>query len=130
MTPAGLLILQLCGKKRAETGRKGEHNCKINEGADEGVVLVVHVGDDDVAAGAQDAGELLDDRLQVGQVGQGQRAQDEVDFFVCERQVVEVALAEVGGGDLRPGVGEHARRAVDADHRVTLARARSSATPW
>ena len=50
---------------------------------------------------------------------QRERAHDEVDLVVRQRQVVQVADAEIRARDLRARDREHLGRAVDADHRVT-----------
>ena len=57
-------------------------------------------------------------RREVGHVAQRDRAHDEIDRVVGERQVVQVRFVERAVGHLRAGTREHLRRRVDADHRV------------
>jgi hypothetical protein len=83
---------------------------------------MVHVGDHQVPARAQDPGELGHHRGELRKMGQGQGAYDDVDVVVAQRQLVQVAALEFGLWHTRAGAGEHVWRAVDADDPVALRR--------
>ena len=74
-----------------------------------GHVFVVHVGDDQVPAGAQHAGELGQYRLEAGNVDQGQRADDDIHRVAGQRQPVKLTDVELAVRDTPPRVGEHVR---------------------
>ncbi|HXH88265.1 MAG TPA: hypothetical protein VNI55_06630 [Gaiellaceae bacterium] len=67
------------------------------------------VGDDEVPARAQDARELAEWAVEVRQVHERDRADDEVDGFVRERQLVQVGLVELALRDLLACEREHPR---------------------
>ena len=75
----------------------------------------MHVGDDQIAHGAEDAGELGVDRHEIANVGQGQPCHDQADIGRWERQVGELTDGEGDVGGACPGSLQHRRRAVDAD---------------
>jgi hypothetical protein len=79
----------------------------------------VHVGDHQVTAGAQHAGELGEHRAQVGDVRQRQPADDEVGARVGDGQPLQLAVAELSARHARAGAGEHLGRAVHPDDAVT-----------
>ena len=60
-------------------------------------------------AGAQHPRELAERALDVRQVHERDRADDEVDRVVLERQLVEVGLVELALRDLLAGTREHPR---------------------
>ena len=86
----------------------------------------MHVGEDDAPAGAQDAGKLSHGALDLGAVGERQRADGEVARPRRQRQRRQVGEFEVSCRNLLPGLIEHLRRCVDScdgvTERVQLAR--------
>lgn len=80
---------------------------------------MVHVGDDEVAAGAQHTGELGHHRVQRGQVRQGQGADDHVNRGDRERQLGQVARLEACIRYPAAGQRQHDRRAVDTNDLVS-----------
>lgn len=80
--------------------------------------FVVRVGEHQVPAGAQHPGELRHHRPEVGDVGERQGADDDVDLAVGKRQPMQVATPEVRSGHAGARTREHVRRAVDADDPV------------
>jgi hypothetical protein len=69
--------------------------------------LWVHVGDHQMATGAQHARELREGRAEIGDVGQRQPAGHEIGGRVGDRQLAEVAAPEVAARDVRACPGEH-----------------------
>jgi hypothetical protein len=59
--------------------------------------------------GAQHAGELGQYRLEAGDVGQSQRADDDIRRVIGQGQPVKLAEAELAVRDAPPRVGEHVR---------------------
>jgi hypothetical protein len=75
-------------------------------------------GDHQVPVRSEDADELAQCPRQVGDMAQCDRANDQIDGTVGERDVVQVCLVKLAGGDLLAGDAEHLGRCVDADHPV------------
>ncbi len=60
-------------------------------------------------AGAQHASELGQYRIEAGDVVERERADDDVDGVVRQRQPVKLGEVEPGLGDTLPRAGEHVR---------------------
>jgi hypothetical protein len=69
-----------------------------------GDVFVMQVRDDEVPAGAQNAGELGQYRLEPGHVDEGERADDDVRGIVRQRQPVQIGDVELAIRDTPPRV--------------------------
>jgi hypothetical protein len=67
------------------------------------------VGNDEVPAGAQHAGELGEHRLEVADVDESERADDDVHRVIGQRQPVKLADVELAFWDAPPRVAEHVR---------------------
>ena len=71
--------------------------------------FVMHVGVDQVPAGAQHAGELGQYRLEACNMDESQRADDDVHRVIGQGQLVKLTEEELAVCDTPPRVGEHVR---------------------
>ena len=69
----------------------------------------MYVGEDQVAAGTQHAGELGQYWLEAGDVDESERTGDDVHRVGGQRQPVKRTEAELTVWDTPPRVGEHVR---------------------
>ena len=76
------------------------------------------VGDHEVPVRSEDPHELRQRLPEVRHVAQCDRADDEIDGVVGERQIVQIRLVEGPAGHLLAGARQHLGRGVHADHLV------------
>jgi hypothetical protein len=78
----------------------------------------VDIGQDDVPARTNDAGDLGDRRPEVPHMGQREPAYGHVEAPVRERQPMKVRTHEGLGRPIGSGAPQHRERAVQGDHLV------------